>query len=452
MIRFVEGESPKLSAGIKVIGVGGCGSNAVDRMISLSIPNVDFIACNTDLQALNQNQAPLKVQIGQNSTRGLGAGGDPERGREAALEDLEKLRATLSGADMAFITAGMGGGTGTGAAPIIANLARECGALTVAVVTKPFRFEGRKRQEQAEKGLQNLKGHADTLLIIPNDKLLVAAKPTTTIQEAFKMADDVLSQAVRGISDLITIPGYINLDFADVRKIMSNMGVCLMGTGIATGEDRAIQAVRAAISSPLLDDLSIDGAKGILINITGGKDLTLREINEASTFIFEAADREANIIWGYVIDENLDGKIKITVIATGFASRHESVPRQEVRDPIIEIREQPEVIEEEEPTVSVTPVEFKTSEPEIEDYQEVETAVEEAFEVQLEEPIYEPQQAVYHNVDMEPIPPYRRRKLVVHEPQTFEKFGDNYYFETSNQLFPSVVTRLPEDIPQPETE
>ncbi|MBN2055993.1 cell division protein FtsZ [bacterium] len=340
MIRFAESDARKSGANIKVIGVGGCGCNAVDRMIALNIPGVEFIAINTDTQALQRNQAPVKVQIGTQASRGLGAGGEPERGREAATEDLEALRTVVIGADMTFITAGMGGGTGTGAAPVIAQLAREAGSLTVAVVTKPFRFEGRKRGSQADDGVKNLRAQADTLLIIKNDNLLKAAKPNTSIQEAFKMADDVLAQAVRGISDLITIPGYINLDFADVRKIMSNMGMCLMGTGVASGEKRAEQAVEVATSSPLLEELKIDGAKGILINITGGKDLTLKEINEASTYIYDLADREANIIWGYVIDESYDGKVKVTVIATGFDMPHEGFKRQDVHEKEIEPAEE----------------------------------------------------------------------------------------------------------------
>jgi cell division protein FtsZ len=305
-------------AKIKVIGVGGGGGNAINTMIESRLEGVDFIAANTDIQALESNQAPIKIALGGNLTRGLGAGANPEIGRNSALEDITKLTEVLSNADMVFVTAGMGGGTGTGAAPIIAQVARECGALTVGVVTKPFGFEGRKRRRQADEGIATLQSCVDTLITIPNDRLLSVAGQKTTMLDAFRKADDVLLNAVQGISDLITIPGLINVDFADVRTIMKEMGRALMGTGRASGERRAIEAAQQAISSPLLEDVSITGATGILINITGGPDLTLFEVNEASTLIQEAAHEDANIIFGSVIDANFVDEVRITVIATGF--------------------------------------------------------------------------------------------------------------------------------------
>jgi cell division protein FtsZ len=311
-------EEPSNRAKIKVIGVGGGGGNAINTMIESRLEGVDFIAANTDVQALESNQAPLKIALGGALTKGLGAGANPEIGRNAALEDITKLTDVLSQADMVFVTAGMGGGTGTGAAPIIAQVARECGALTVGVVTKPFGFEGRKRRRQAEEGIATLQDSVDTLITIPNDRLLSVAGQKTTMLDAFRKADDVLLNAVQGISDLITIPGLINVDFADVRTIMSHMGRALMGTGRAVGERRALEAAQQAINSPLLEDVCITGATGILINITGGPDLTLFEVNEASTLIQEAAHEDANIIFGSVIDANLVDEVRITVIATGF--------------------------------------------------------------------------------------------------------------------------------------
>ncbi len=321
MIRFAEEDnSSKKKAGIKVVGLGGGGGNAVSRMLDKDMSGVEFIICNTDLQALNNFPGPVKIQIGRELCNGLGAGGAPAIGEQAALEQIEEIKQQLEGADMVFITAGMGGGTGTGSAPVVAGAAKELGALTVGVVTKPFQFEGGYRMEQAEQGIRELSKRADTLLVIQNEKLLETAAEDTTIQEGFSMADDVLYKAVRGISDLITIPGYINLDFADVKRIMAEMGMTLMGTAEAEGKERAIQAVKEAIECPLLEDLSIEGARGILINITGGPDMTLKEINDASTYIFEASDREANIIWGYVVSPEYEGKIKITVIATGLST------------------------------------------------------------------------------------------------------------------------------------
>lgn len=304
-------------ANIKVIGVGGGGNNAVNRMISAGLRGVEFVSVNTDAQALASAMAPIKLQIGGKLTKGLGAGADPEVGFKAAEESREELANALRGADMVFVTAGMGGGTGTGAAPVVAEVAKELGALTVGVVTKPFTFEGRKRQMQAERGIQGLKGKVDTLITIPNDRLLQVVDKKTSLVDAFRLADDVLRQGVQGISDLIAVPGLINLDFADVRTIMSNTGSALMGIGVSRGENRAAEAARAAISSPLLET-SIEGARGVLLNITGGADLGLLEVNEAAEIISQAADPEANIIFGAVIDEAIADEIRVTVIATGF--------------------------------------------------------------------------------------------------------------------------------------
>jgi cell division protein FtsZ len=305
-------------ARIKVIGVGGGGSNAVNRMVQVGLDGVEFIVANTDLQALRTNVAPLKVQIGSRLTKGLGAGADPNVGRAAALEDTDKLIQAMDGADMIFVTTGLGGGTGTGGAPVIASLASELGALTVAVVTKPFKFEGRKRQIQAERGLETLRDCVDTIITIPNERLLTIIERTTPLGDAFAAADDVLRQAIQGISDLIMVAGMINLDFADVKTIMAGMGFAMMGTGVAEGPDRAVEAARRAISSPLLEGASVTGARGVIINVTGGPDLSLVEVSEASSIVQEAADEDANIIFGAVVDPMLKGKVKITVIATGF--------------------------------------------------------------------------------------------------------------------------------------
>jgi cell division protein FtsZ len=305
-------------ANIKVIGVGGGGSNAVNRMIESGIEGIKFLVINTDMQALGLSQAPVKLQIGGKLTKGLGAGANPEIGRQAALEDTDKIIEALEGTDMVFITAGMGGGTGTGAAPIVAGLASELGVLTVAVVTKPFSFEGRKRLAHAERGILELHECVDTIITIPNERLLTTVARGTSLADSFKMADDVLRQAVQGISDLITVPGLINLDFADVKTIMKGSGIALMGTGQATGETRALESTQRAIASPLLEEASIEGARGVLVNITGGSDLTLYEVNEASSIIRQAAHEDANIIFGAVIDERMQNDMKITVIATGF--------------------------------------------------------------------------------------------------------------------------------------
>jgi cell division protein FtsZ len=319
MIELIENADP--GARIKVIGAGGCGGNAVSHMIAAGLRNVDFVSVNTDAQALQNNTAPMRMQIGQMLTRGRGTGGNPEIGRKAALEDEEALREVLADAEMVFVTAGMGGGTGTGSAPVIARIAREGGALTVGVVTKPFQFEGRKRMGQAEEGLRELKNAVDTLITIPNQRLLSIASRTTSLKEAFQKADDVLLQAVRGIAELVTVHGLINLDFADVRSIMAEMGMAMMGAARAAGENRALEAAQRAISSPLLEDVSIKGARGLLINVTGGPDMSLYEVNEAASLIQEEAHEDANIIFGAVIDEKLADEIHVTVIATGFGER-----------------------------------------------------------------------------------------------------------------------------------
>ena len=317
-IVFAEQEQPVSGAKIKVVGIGGGGGNAVNRMIAAGIEGVQFLVANTDLQALRNSSASVKLQIGEKLTRGLGAGGDPEVGRQSALEDTEKIIEAIEGADMIFITTGLGGGTGTGAAPIIASLATELGALTVAVVTKPFGFEGRRRLRQAEQGLNELRECVDTVITIPNEQLLSAVPKGTPFYDSFRLVDDVLLQAVQGISDIITVPGLINVDFADVKTIMEGMGMALMGTGSAKGENRALEATQRAISSPLLEEASIEGARGLLVNITGGTDLTLFEVNEAMSVIHDAADPDANIIFGAVLDSRLADEMKITVIATGF--------------------------------------------------------------------------------------------------------------------------------------
>ena len=312
-------ENINIGANIKVVGVGGGGSNAVSTMIEGGMVGAEFIVANTDVQALNANKAPGKIQLGLDLTKGLGAGANPDVGRRAAIESYNEIVEKLQGADMVFVTAGMGGGTGTGGAPIVAKIARELGALTIGVVTRPFAFEGKRRGKHADQGLQELKENVDTLIVIPNQKLLSIAGDRTPLIETFKKADEVLLQAVKGISDLINIRGLINLDFADIRTVMQAKGLSLMGTGTAKGENRAVEAATAAISSPLLENVKIDGATGIIINVTGGPDLSLYEVNEASTLITEAAHEDAEIIFGAVIDESLVDEVRVTVIATGFA-------------------------------------------------------------------------------------------------------------------------------------
>jgi cell division protein FtsZ len=328
MIEYTDRQD---AARIKVIGVGGGGGNAINTMVAGRLEGVEFIAANTDVQALAANRASVKIQLGKSASRGLGAGANPEVGRTAALEEREQIAAALEGADMVFVTAGMGGGTGTGGAPVVADIAKASGALTVGVVTKPFLFEGNKRRKQAEAGLAELKAAVDTLIVIPNQRLLSVAGENMSLADAFKRADEVLLNAVQGISDLITVHGLVNVDFADVRTIMSEQGMALMGSGRAGGDRRAIEAMQAAISSPLLEDVTIDGAMGLLVNITGGPNLTLHEVNEAVTMAQSAADPEANIIFGSVVDEHLGDDVKITVIATGFhggeAERRTPLPR-----------------------------------------------------------------------------------------------------------------------------
>ncbi|MBT0663793.1 cell division protein FtsZ [Geobacter pelophilus] len=329
---FVFDETIDQNAKIKVIGIGGGGGNAVNTMITQKMHGVDFIVANTDAQALRTSLAPTKIQLGGQLTKGLGAGANPAVGRDAALEEKERLAETLQGADMIFIAAGMGGGTGTGAAPIIAETARQVGALTVGVVTKPFSREGKQRLAKAEEGIKELKQHVDSLIVIPNDRLLGLAGKSMSILDAFKPSDDVLRQAVQGISDLITTHGMINVDFADVRAIMSERGMAMMGIGIATGENRAVEAATRAISSPLLEDIDISGAKGVLVNISGSASMTMEEFDAASRVIHEKVHDDANIIIGLLIDETLGDSIKITAIATGFGDRFDvEKSRQEVR-------------------------------------------------------------------------------------------------------------------------
>ncbi len=331
-IEFAD-DTPTYQARIKVVGVGGSGGNAINTMIHFGLEGVEFVTVNTDAQALNSNAAAEKISIGGSITRGLGAGADPEKGRKAALEDVTRLKEAIQGADMVFITAGMGGGTGTGAAPVIAQLAREEGALTVGVVTKPFVFEGRQRARRAEQGLAALSEHVDTLITIPNEKLMTLADEDLTFVDAFRKADEVLFQAVKGISDLITLDGIVNVDFADVRTVMAAMGRALMGTGCAKGEGRARLAAEQAVQSPLLDNISVEGATGVLINVVGGPDMKMREIQEAASLIQEQAHEDANIIFGASIDEGMGDAIKVTVIATGFDQQaQDDIPVEVVRE------------------------------------------------------------------------------------------------------------------------
>ncbi|HEV2388504.1 MAG TPA: cell division protein FtsZ [Candidatus Acidoferrales bacterium] len=326
-MRVTFSEAPKDGARIKVIGVGGGGANAVNRMIRAKVEGVEFIAANTDLQALKLSQAPLKLQLGAKLTKGLGAGANPEIGRKAALEDADKIIDALDGADMVFITSGLGGGTGSGAAPVVASLASEIGSLTVAVVTKPFSFEGKRRMAQAEQALAELVGSVDTVIVIPNERLMECVEQGTSFFEAFRIADDILRQAVQGISDIITVPGIINRDFADVKTIMRGQGYGVMGTAVASGSNRAIDAANRAINSPLLEENSIQGAQGILINVSGSTSLALQEVHEAASIIQKAAHENANIIFGAVHDEALKEQVKITVIAAGFRQVGQRAPR-----------------------------------------------------------------------------------------------------------------------------
>ncbi len=374
-IQFQD-EMPR-NAKIKVIGVGGGGGNAVNRMIQARVEGVEFIAANTDVQALQLCQAPVKLQLGVKLTSGLGAGANPDVGRRAALEDSDKIIEALEGADMVFVTAGLGGGTGTGAAPVIASLASEMGALTVAVVTRPFAFEGKRRMKQAEKGMAELLESVDTMIVIPNEKLLAVAKDAGFF-ESFRIADDVLRQGVQGISDIITIPGIINRDFADVKTTMAGMGYAVMGTGVRGGSNRAIEAAMAAMASPLLEDGAIDGARGILINISGSSNLKLNEVNEASTLIQNAAHEDANIIFGAVLDENMGDDVKITVIATGFRGEPKEQPerRERLLNTVLNVHMPPVAFVRadaagvaprfaSEAKEEITPVPFKSAEPRV---------------------------------------------------------------------------------------
>lgn len=333
-----------LGAKMKVVGVGGAGGNALNWMIETGLKSVDFIAVNTDAQALDTNSAPRKIQIGTDSTRGLGAGANPEVGREAVEENREELKQALSGADMVFVTAGMGGGTGTGAAPVVAQIAREIGALTVGIVTKPFSFEGKKRMTHALEGIEKLREQVDTLIVIPNQRLISLVDRNTSLVDAFKLADNVLLHATRGISDLITEPGMVNLDFADVRTVMAAKGDALMGVGVGVGEHRAVEAAQQAISSPLLEEVSIDGARSVLVNITGGSDLTLMDVADATTVITEAAGEEAEVIFGAVIDSNIQDEVRVTVIATGFNHASTNQKPNIYRAPMV-TRQQQTVVE-----------------------------------------------------------------------------------------------------------
>ncbi len=326
MVLFELGEERNVGARLKVFGGGGAGGTAVNAMIDGGVKGVEFIAANTDLQALDSSVAASKLQLGAKLTKGLGTGANPELGRKSALEDTERISELMVDTDMVFVTAGMGGGTGTGAAPVIAGIARDCGALTVAVVTKPFNFEGKRRLAHAEDGVRELKEACDTVITIPNQRLMNIVARTTTLSEAFDIANDVLRQAVEGISNLVTQPGLINLDFADVRTVMSEMGMALMGTGESTGENRALEAAQQAIASPLLEETSIDGARGILFNVTGGPEITLHEVHEAAQLIHEAGHEDANIMFGAVIDDNMGDRVRVTVIATGFGDKAVSEP------------------------------------------------------------------------------------------------------------------------------
>jgi len=319
-LRVDFSDNIRRGAKIKVLGVGGGGGNAVNRMIAAKVEGVEFMVANTDLQALEMSKAPLKIQLGAKLTKGLGAGANPDVGRAAALEDTDKIVEALEGADMVFVTAGLGGGTGTGGAPIVASLARELGALTVGVVTKPFAFEGRRRMAQAEYGLSELSQAVDTVICIPNERLMDFVDKGTSFFEAFRIADDILRQGVQGISDIITITGIINRDFADIKTIMEGMGYAVMGTAIGRGDNRAVDATNQAIASPLLEDASINGAQGILLNITGSSNLTLHEVHEASSIVQQSAAENANIIFGAVLDESMEDAVKVTVIATGIKS------------------------------------------------------------------------------------------------------------------------------------
>jgi cell division protein FtsZ len=445
-IRIQYHDEVPRGARIKVIGVGGGGGNAVNRMISARVEGVEFIAANTDRQALQLSQAPVKLQLGTKLTSGLGAGANPDVGRRAALEDSEKIIEALEGADMVFVTAGLGGGTGTGAAPVIASLASEMGALTVAVVTRPFGFEGKRRMAQAERGMEELLESVDTMIVIPNEKLLAVAKDAGFF-ESFRIADDVLRQGVQGISDIITISGIINRDFADVKTTMAGMGYAVMGTAIRSGTNRAIEAAQAAMASPLLEAGAIDGARGILINISGSSSLKLSEVNEASTLIQNSAHEDANIIFGAVLDENMGDEVKITVIATGFKQelheRRERMLTAVLREPAA-------------PQVSARPATPRFASEEEDEPVFVTTAHREAMprsdEYVLDEPIFEPAHAVSANTAPEVFPEESAYSAVevsesiavaVDEPQPpVEQFEETHQDENGQNLdIPAFLRR-----------
>ncbi len=405
-------EDPMMPANIKVIGVGGGGGNAVNRMIEADVRGIEFIAANTDLQALGKCQAPTRLQIGKGITRGLGAGADPRIGSLAAEEDRERLLELLDGADMVFLTAGLGGGTGTGAAPVIASIAAEVGALTVAVVTKPFTFEGRSRMAMAEDGIAQLRAGVDTVIAIENERLLSFVERGTSLKEAFLVADDVLRQAVQGISDLITVPGEVNADFADVKTIMTGMGMALMGTGVAKGEDRAVKAAQAAMSSPLLEETTIEGSQGVLINITGSDNLTLHEVADAAAMISDKVSPDARIISGLVIDDTLEDEVKVTVIATGFQQADQPAPQVRMEAPALPTRvvEAPPVVQQAPPVASAAPQPEPTPEP-VEEPRVAEAEV-------VEEPPAE--------VDAEDRVPFYKKVIAhAHEEEAGE-FGPNW--------------------------
>jgi cell division protein FtsZ len=433
-IRIQYHEQLPTGAKIKVIGVGGGGGNAVNRMIAARVEGVEFIVANTDAQALQLSQAPVKLQLGMKLTSGLGAGANPDVGRRAALEDSEKIIEALEGADMVFVTAGMGGGTGTGAAPVIASLASEMGALTVAVVTRPFGFEGKRRMMQADRGMQELLDSVDTMIVIPNEKLLAVAKDAGFF-ESFRIADDVLRQGVQGISDIITIPGIINRDFADVKTTMAGMGYAVMGTAMRGGENRAVEAAQAAMASPLLEDGAIDGAKGILINISGSSSLKLSEVNAASTLIQNAAHEDANIIFGAVLDENMGDEVKITVIATGF---RQEMPERRERMLTAALRES--VLPRVQVQTSLEAVEtprFMSEEEEAPRRPKIPISVQPAASVPKFEPVHVPEPVMIAEPEPEPV------AVAVAEPapQT-DVFGNLHEEESGENLdIPAFMRR-----------
>ncbi|MFQ5824428.1 MAG: cell division protein FtsZ [bacterium] len=386
-LRFAFDESNTPTAKMKLVGVGGAGGNAINRMIDTKLNGVEFISVNTDLQALEMCKATCRIQIGRSLTKGLGAGANPEIGRKAIEEDRESVFDALQDSDMIFVTAGMGGGTGTGAAPIVAEIAKDLGALTVGIITKPFLFEGPKRMRRAEEGILELKDRVDTLIVIPNQRLLSVVSKDTPLNAAFKIADDVLLQATKGISDLIAIPGLINLDFADVKTVMSEMGDALMGSGVASGEHRAMEAAQLAVASPLLEDVSIQGALGVLVNVTGGESMTLHEVNDATSAIFEAAGSEANIIFGAVIDKDLDDEVRVTVIATGFKRNGRLSSLTGVRRKILEFPEK-QFVDFEKPTFIRINEKLKSSDDEEEGKEELEKEKEKEKEEDYDIPTY----------------------------------------------------------------